>query len=165
MGTPLGCDKLLESNKRHLMFRSLSFERWMPAGLGILIFLVSLAIRFELPDETRKELLSATISVSAILAGFLGTAKAILMALPQDGLPKKLRDSGYITDLAHYLAEALHANLGLCVVSIGGFLPLSEFCPIAFAALWAGLAALAVASFWRVSRIMLVILQLDPSKL
>lgn len=147
------------------MFKSLTFERWMPVGLGITIFLLALATDFELPGDTKKELLSATISVSAILAGFLGTAKAILMGLPQDGLPKKLRDSGYIGELARYLAEALHANLVLCVVSIGGFLPASGFCPIAFAAFWAGLAALAIASFWRVSRIMLMILQLDPNKL
>lgn len=147
------------------MTGSLSFERWAPVLISAAVFAAALKAGFALPPEGKKEILSAAISVGAIFAGFLGTAKAILMALPSTGLPARLRSSGYMDDLARYMAEALAGSLLLCVVSIAGLFPLEVAAPCLFGGIWASVSAYSVVSFWRVSRIMLSILKLDPDKL
>lgn len=157
--------EVMEGGWHRAMIGSLSLERSLPAGLGVIAMIASVTLGLALPDDAKREILTATISVGAILAGFLGTTKAILMSLPPSGLPSKLRSSGYMTDLARYLAEALLGAMALCAVSIVGLFPVESLYPVIFCAVWAGLSVYALTGFWRVSRIMLSILQLDPNRL
>lgn len=146
------------------MRQSLTFERWYPFIFAGFFAALSWLLEFSLPDDGRKELLSATISVGAILAGFLGTAKAILMALPQVVMTK-LRSSTYLDDLAKYLGVALKSCLAVSAFSISGFFPFATNNNLIFSSLWLALFVFAVLSFWRVSNIMLIILKLDPDSL
>lgn len=137
---------------------SLTFERWYPEVIAVAATLLACQFGFEFPEDGRRELLSSTISVGAILAGFLGTAKAILMALPQT-LMTDLRESRYMGDLVRYLTAALLSCLGLCLLSVlaffasaGGWLD----------PLWVGVGIYATVAFWRVGRLMLALLQVRP---
>ncbi len=71
---------------------SLSFERWYPLIFAVAIGLLAFMLDASLPsnDNYRAGLLSAAISSSAILVGFVATAKSILMALPPGGIKKQL---------------------------------------------------------------------------
>lgn len=146
------------------MRQSLTFERWYPAIWAGFTLALAFLLDFSLPADSRKELLSATISVGAILAGFLGTAKAILMALPQP-LMDKLRNSKYLVELARYLSAALFGSLAISAVGVLGFFTVTTRFDAIYSAVWLGLFTYAGLSFWRVSRIMLIILQTDPKNL
>lgn len=158
------CLHHLEAIWSDLMQRSLSFERIYPilfaASSAIAAWLLDLA----LPTEATKELLAATISFGAILAGFIGTAKSILMALPA-ALLSKLRTSTYLDDLAGYLSTALTGSLITSAFSVIGFFTLPESIKDFYPALWLGSLMFAGLSFWRASRIMVLLLKIDPSKL
>ncbi len=134
-------------------------ERYYPFVLGAVALFTAYHFGAVLPTETRKEILAAAISVGAILAGFLGTVKAIMMALPS-ALLQKLRTSGYMDVLAEYLGHALFGSLGLSVLSVVGLFPVEESYPIHFAAIWFAWSTFAVCAFWRVTGIMLGIFRL-----
>jgi len=143
---------------------SLQIERWTPALLGSVALFASYLLGFSFPDSARKEILAAAISVGSILAGFTGTSKAILMALPPDGVIARVRSSGYIEDLACYMTDALIASLAVCVFSILGYFSLGEVAEAYYAPVWLMLGVLAISSFWRVSKIMLSILRINPTR-
>lgn len=143
---------------------SLQLERWTPALLGSVALFASFLLGFSLPNSARNEILAAAISVGSILAGFTGTSKAILMALPPDGVIARVRSSGYIEDLACYMSDALVASLAVCVFSILGYFSLGELAESYYAPVWLMLGVLAVTSFWRVSKIMLLILRMNPTR-
>jgi hypothetical protein len=146
------------------MQRTLSFERIYPILFAASSAIAAWLLDFSLPTEATKELLAATISFGAILAGFIGTAKSILMALPES-LLGKLRTSTYLDDLAEYLSTALTGSLITSTLSVVGFFTLSESIKGYYPALWLGSLIFAGISFWRASRIMVLLLKIDPGKL
>ncbi|CAN7725759.1 hypothetical protein [Caballeronia sp. LjRoot31] len=139
---------------------SLRTERWYPhvvasaAGLAWWHFEVPLPVAI-------KEFLSAAISVSAILTGFVATSQAILAALPTDTVVGRLRASGYIDDLISYLAGALYGCLILSGYSISGFF-WNEHLPFWYGPAWICLATFSALCFHRVSRIFFKILRWAP---
>jgi len=139
---------------------TLTFERTYPFVFFLLTAALAWFYEFDFPTDGKKELLSASISVGAILAGFLGTAKAILMALPSDALTR-LRMSRYMDDLVRYLSEALLGCLGVSLVSMIGFF-VSATPHSFYPTLWLAIGVHALVSFWRVGRIMLLLLQSPP---
>lgn len=146
------------------MRHSLTYERWYPTLFGVALAILAWLIDFGLPEESRKELLSATISIGGILAGFLGTAKTILLALPRE-VQQRLRSTGYMDNLTQYLGEAMLGSLAVAAISVAGFFSISTKIPIQFASIWLGVFLFSVLAFWRVSRIMLLLLRLDPDKI
>ncbi|MDP9651128.1 hypothetical protein [Paraburkholderia caledonica] len=139
---------------------TLFWERWYP-------FLIAIAVTtgwwwqgWALPVAI-KEFLAAAISFGAILTGFIATAQAILAALPTDTVVGRLRASGYIDDLIHYLASALYGCLLFSAYSMAGFFA-NEHLPRWFAPLWVGLAVFSAVCFHRVSRIFFKILKWSP---
>lgn len=118
-----------------------------------------LKARFPL-DE--KEFLGAAISIGSILTGFVATAKAILAALPSDSVMNRLRSSGYIKDLVSYLAAALYGCLLFSVFSMAGFFLLEPDVHALnnwYSAVWVFLGAYALASFYRVSKTLIAIIE------
>ncbi len=158
------CLHHLETIWSDLMQRSLSFERTYPILFAASSAIAAWLLDFALPTEATKELLAATISFGAILAGFIGTAKSILMALPA-ALLSKLRNSTYMDDLAGYLSSALTGSLITSALSVAGFFSLPELVRNWYPALWLGSLIYAGISFWRASRIIVLLLKIDPSKL
>jgi hypothetical protein len=91
-------------------------------------------------------LMSATGTVAAVLIGFLGTAKAIVLGMTDSEVFKRLKASGYNNVLYSYLYEALTAGMVFLVVSVVGFfLTENQPHPI-FSAIWilTGIAAMAL---------------------
>lgn len=158
------CLHHLEAIWSDLMQRSLSFERIYPILFAASSAITAWLLDFALPTDATKELLAATISFGAILAGFIGTAKSILMALPA-ALLSKLRTSTYMADLAEYLSSALTGSLLVSAISIAGFFKLPEIIQPWYPDIWLGTLVYAGFSFWRASGIIVLLLKTDPSKL
>lgn len=142
---------------------SLTFERLYPLIFGCSLGLLSWLLDMNLPsDEGRfTALLSASISVSAILVGFLATMKSILMALP--GVIDRLRAANYLDILSNYLFEGTLANFVFCLFNIACFfLPLSSKAFDVISALWIALGVASALSFWRVTKLMLLVMKMTP---
>ena len=141
---------------------NLSAERLYPAILGIIATATVWVVDGALPitESYRAGLLSASISASTIFVGFIATSKSILMALPKDGIRKRIHESGYIEELVNYLNQAMTGNLAFCVLNIAGFFPATQaahwFLPV-----WCGLGAFGISAFWRMGRVMMAILRAD----
>lgn len=102
-----------------------------------------------------QPVLGASLTLSAILTGFLATSKAILMSLHGSTMAKGLRESGYIDDLVSYLAQAIWLAFGFSVLSLVGFFSRPQ--PY-FGALWFAIGVLTGLAFIRVTVIFLKIL-------
>ena len=137
---------------------SLIFERLYPWLFGLLAAGVWALLDLALPshDEKLTALLSASISVSAILVGFLATMKSIVMAIP--GVTEKLRQAKYLDLLGSYLLEGTAANLAFCVLNIAGFFAWAASYPSLYSAAWIALGIVGLSSFWRITRIMVLVL-------
>lgn len=108
-----------------------------------------------------KEFLGAAISVGSIFTGFIATAKAILAALPNESVIGRLRESGYIKDLASYLTQALYGCLAFSVYGMAGFFLLEEKSPSLgkyYAIIWIFLAIFSLSSFHRVASLLIKII-------
>lgn len=108
-----------------------------------------------------KEFLGAAISVGSIFTGFIATAKAILAALPNDNVMARLKQSGYIKDLASYLTHALYGYLAFSVYGMMGFFFLEEKSPSLskyYAIGWIFLAIFSLLAFHRVASVLIRII-------
>lgn len=137
---------------------SLFFERWYPAPLALLGLGVWYFFGSPFPKDG-KEFLAAALSYAATLTGFLATAKAILMALPSDSVMKRIRSSGYLSDLVRYMAEAIYFCLAFCLANLIGFFFETEKLPEIYCQVWIFSGLLSTILFLRVARVMLKILE------
>lgn len=135
----------------------LFLERWHPLPVALLIAAMWWYFACPFPKDG-KEFLAAALSYSAILTGFLATAKAILMALPSESVMGRLRSSGYIDILVIYLAEGIYGCLAFCLVNLAGFFWDTAALPNLFELFWVFFCTLSTVLFVRVARIMLKIL-------
>ena len=106
------------------------------------------------------DILGSSLTVGAILTGFLATAKAILMALDSPVM-NRIRDTEYIKDLVSYLSQAVWLSFLFCGISlIGYFVDTATFY---FGLVWIFVAVAMAAAFIRVVNIMLKILRHTPA--
>ena len=112
--------------------------------------------------EPADSMLNASLTFGAIITGFLGTSKAILMSLKGTKIFRRLYDSGFINDLSGYLQAAILSSLGFCLLSFAGFFKLgaNQY----FGVAWSFFGAHTVLSFWRIMAVLLAILKLDTRK-
>lgn len=141
----------------------LAIERNFPAALALAATFTWWYCGPTFPKEV-KEFLAAALGLGAILTGFVATAKAILVALPSDRLMGSLRRSGYINDLVLYLAQALYGCLLFSIFCLVGFFLIAtdarDSLPKWYEITWIGLGVFATAAFYRVSRLLFVLLKL-----
>lgn len=131
------------------------FYPWLFAAASAAMFFAG---GWTLPgDPNFSSLLSAAISVSSILVGFLATMKAILMAMP--AAIQLVRDADYLEDLVSYLQTAITTSLLFCALNIASFFPSVASHTEVLSVVWGGLAVLASLSFWRVMQIMTLLLR------
>lgn len=97
-------------------------------------------------------LLSATLTVSGIFVGFLATSKSILISMSSPVIDE-LKRSGYIIDLVSYIGQAIWVNLFYCSLCVIGYFVDSQ--AAWFAASWIATSVCALATFVRVTHIML----------
>jgi len=106
-------------------------------------------------------LIGATGTVSAVIVGFLVTAKAIVVGLTGSPVFKKLVSSGYNGIFYRYILEAELGGLLLLIVSLVGFFvlgPLGE-APFVYKGIWIFSAVSSISLFVRVVYILFLFLK------
>jgi hypothetical protein len=147
----------------------LLIERYAPLSLsaiGVAIYL--LFYRNCALPTTLAALFGATISIASIAVGFFATAKTAVVQLePKRPLIQKLRQAERFELFLKYLTTAIHVSFALAVLSALGlvvdFSPLDWRDRILFAA-WLFSALFAALSYYRVVRVLNVILDAPPPK-
>lgn len=114
-------------------------------ALGMLIQYTS----FKMPSS--ENMLSSLASLGGVFAGFIATAKTILLGL-RERVRLRLVNSKYILDIRRYFTEALWVSLALCVMSVIGFVPVLKVTP-SYVALLFALLAYSLACLHRIARI------------
>ena len=137
------------------------FHKWYPTlislALAILTTQIPTLLDFTYETKDRSAFLSASMSLGAILTGFIATSQAILMTLPEAGLLSRLRSSGYIHDLVNCFAAAMIGATFFVALSLVGFFITtlnSQFYYIWFFSL-----SYCALTFFRVSKLMMLILK------
>jgi hypothetical protein len=98
--------------------------------------------------------MGASVTVAAVLVGFLGTAKAIVLSISSSRVFKTLKDSGYSDLLFTYLLEAISAGILFLIIStVGFFLTGPEKHPI-FGLLWVLVGTAAVLLYTRTTLVL-----------
>jgi len=112
-----------------------------------------------------KDLLVATVSVSAIAVGFLGTAKSILISMGNRKIVKQLKDAGYYGQVIDYLMAAINLAFALAIGSAAALLLdiglLPPHCYVVVFGLWLLLAAWTAFTCYRVIRVFAKILRAE----
>ncbi len=130
----------------------LFFEKIYPYLLGLIASVLWLRMRGTFP--TGDSLLSATLTVSGIFVGFLATSKAILMSMSSP-IIEELKRSGYIEELVSYIGQAIWINLLFCSINVIGYFVSTQ--AEWYSLIWIFISVCALATFIRVTHIMLKI--------
>jgi hypothetical protein len=95
---------------------NLTVERWYPIAGGLVagatLGYAAPEICFRNPDQ----LLDGSLEVGGILAGFIMTAKSILVAAPDSAI-KRIADTGAVGMLKQYMMSAVYYSLGMVAFS------------------------------------------------
>jgi hypothetical protein len=132
-------------------------ERLWPWCLGIVAAGVALWFFWDKPIPTKsRDLVLAAVTVGTIAAGFLGNMKAILFSIDKRKIIDQLKRAGLYQQLVTYLLDATRLSFMLALFSAVCLAidleTLKQPHPW-WVALWAGLAAAALGSYWRVASI------------
>lgn len=104
--------------KRAEEMTSLLFEKAVPYVAALVAALLWWQMDLALPNGT--PILSSSLTLGAILSGFLATAKAIVMTLDSPVM-QRVRETTYVNDLVSYLGQAIWLSFGFCIVAMVGF--------------------------------------------
>ena len=111
----------------------------------------AVAFLYDVPwPKESSDMLSASLTVSSVIIGFLISAQAILLSSSGRGI-ERLREMGLSVELADAFAVALYlAMLFTIVAFLGYFLPEARW----YEASWVGIALGMVYSFVRTTRLL-----------
>lgn len=109
------------------------------------------------------EILSATITIGAILTGFLATTKSLVVSIDSENM-KILRSTKFFGLLVSYLREAIYTSLLLSVVGMIGFFfdtnnPHQHMC-----AIWIFLVVSTLLTFLRVTNGLLSLIESEGNR-
>lgn len=137
---------------------SLAFEKYYPYILGVLATVLWQQLGVQMP--LKDSFLSASLTIGAILAGFMATSKAILMTLDSPVM-QRIRTSGYVEELVYYLAHALWLSFSFSIISlIGFFLETStDDIKLYYGLVWVFFGISASVAFIRITNLMLKIIK------
>jgi len=145
--------------------RVILWERYYPYILALAVTVGWVVIGIPFPKD-RGALLGAAVTVAAVLGGFLGASKAIILSITKTESFIALKSAGYTEDLFSYLSAGIIHSLLFAIVSLAGFFIISSR-PVwsfvtqgdVFSVFWVFSAVLAVLSYFRISNIMLRLLR------
>lgn len=137
--------------------KQLTKEIWLPkiAGLGVFLFILFINYVFESSIIISEALVSASITVASIFAGFETINRNTVLTLKSKAL-ERIRSSSYYDVLLKYISEALHSSLifiVFCLLLIAVPSSLREG-QVFFVAVWGGLVAWMLLCFIRIHRVM-----------
>lgn len=116
---------------------------------------------FKIKFPPENDVLSASLTIGAILTGFLATTKALIMTLDSPVM-NRIRKTTYSKDLASYLGESIWLCFSFCVLAMVGY-----FCSTAklwYGTIWMFIAISGSLAFIRITIIMLKIINHQPTK-
>ena len=100
------------------MFTKLHVERFYPYAAGMVAAFVLWHFKITPAPAKFDGMLTSAISVSAILLGFLGTAKAMLLGFRSSKFSWMKKRPAVWLLLLSYLKQALYTNLAVCLGSL-----------------------------------------------
>lgn len=103
------------------------------------------------------DILSSSISLAAIFAGFLATAKSMIISI-QNPTMDKIRGTRFYKLLIQYLAEAIWVALVFCAFSLAGYFVPNRGHAL-FVGLWTFLACASLLTWFRVTRAFLDVMR------
>lgn len=145
---------MLTTAGRDCFEMQLFLERWFPyivAASGALLWW-----RLDITLPNKEGLLGSSLTIGAILTGFLATAKAILLALDSPVM-RRIRNTSYLADLVSYLGQAIWLSLLFCCIALLGYF--IDICSVMYGLLWITAGSAMICAFIRVTNIMLKILR------
>lgn len=143
-------------------------ERLWPIAVSLAIGVFFYFSAVTLSEKNLNTLFSSTISISAILMGFLGTSKAILLSYSSRKLTWLKSKKDLWQMLIGFFKSSFLANLTLCIftlILLSGSIPQSISLDIKeipifriLCAFWIALTLYAITSFYRVIDIFFALL-------
>jgi len=98
-------------------------ERWYPPFLGVLTSIIYYIFFRKFPLSIRvKDLLMATVNISAIAVGFLAAAKSILLTIQGRKVIRQAKTAGLYQMLIDYMIWAIYSCFFLSIFSAIGLL-------------------------------------------
>jgi hypothetical protein len=145
-------------------------ERWYPLICGLPIgALVGYAVfRYVVASNDEvKDLFTVVLNVSAIVAGFLGTALSVLLTIENRPVIKDLKDAGCYFPLLSYLLSAIKWSFLLVLLSTCGLLIYPRFSSrmqeLSLLG-WFIVATVTSLACWRVIRLFTEVVKADGKK-
>ncbi len=131
-------------------------ERHYPLALALVAGVLWQLFDVRFPTST-ETLLASALTLGSILAGFLATAKTILISLAGSSTMASLRRTGFLNYVIEYVASGIWSAFGFSVLSLSGFFFSPP--PDWYATVWIVGGVYAGATFVRVTRILLKVLR------
>jgi hypothetical protein len=122
------------------------FEEYIPYLVAVPIGLTVFAHPFHIPAARVGDFVNSSLTVSALLLGFLATSKSILISYRGSRVFSQLKNSGHIKKMIGYLMLAIFSSLLWLIISFSMYFVLSGLT----LAVWCFLASLSLTSFIRV---------------
>ena len=137
--------------------KSITLEKTAPYILGAAAVSLWWVLGLSLPNG--EGILASSLTLGAILTGFLATAKAIIMTLDSP-IMQRLRETDYISDIVSYLSQAIWLSFSFCIITLVGFFidKNQEW----YGLMWVGIGVMSAGAFIRVTNIMLKIIKHSP---
>lgn len=137
------------------ILNSLWFERSYPYIVGILACLVAYnqtTIVMPTDSSVCTSLFSASISLSAVLVGFLATMYAVLIG--SSVIVQKIGSLAYVDVVQEYFISGILIGLAFSMLNIFAFFDLKWTEQSLFISLWVMLGSMMFLTFFRVARMM-----------
>lgn len=115
--------------------------------------------KFNIAFPVNDSVLSASLTLGAILTGFLATSKAILMTLDSPVM-QRIRKTRYLGDLVSYIGQAIWLSFTFSIISLVGFF--TDTSNFWFGLVWVFVGVSSAGCFIRVTNIMLKIIKYAP---
>lgn len=140
----------------------LLFERWYPTVIAGVAAYFWFKYNINIPEDSG--FLGSSLTIGAILTGFMATSKAILMTLDSP-IMQRIRGTDYLDDLVSYLKSALWFSFGFSLLCLSGyFIPSgNEIVVKWFGVFWFFTGVAAALSFIRITNIILKILSYNKN--
>jgi hypothetical protein len=132
-------------------------EKYYPLFMSTVIAVLGSVAFSYLPSiRVRYDILSASISISSILVGFLITTQSLLFAIDSSSVIRGLKESGVYKKLSLYLMNAINASFFSAILSLAAlFFDLKDTTArqpveLYFSGCWFFITSLAISRCYRV---------------
>lgn len=140
----------------------LSLEKYGPIVFSVSTTICWLLLCAPFPKDPSNILMSS-ISVGAIVTGFLSTTEGILLTInPKSTMVTKLYESGHFKSIVSYLSSTIRVGIFFSITSLFSLMDESIAKVLWFQIIWVFLASFLLSSFYRIAEIIIKILKTDP---